>query len=80
LAQWASAVGATQIVTPYVTRGPLQDWLAAAAPSLAANGIVVAEWRRDWDGAVWPQATAGYAKVKQHIPTILAETGRSASA
>ena len=77
LAQWASAVGATQIVTPYVTRGPLQDWLAAAAPSLAANGIVVAEWRRDWDGAVWPQATAGYAKVKQHIPTILAGTART---
>ncbi len=77
LAQWASAIGATQIVTPYVTRGPLYDWLAAAAPPLAANGIVVAEWRRSWDGAVWPQATAGYAKVKQHLPTILAGTGRT---
>ncbi|MFN3642918.1 MAG: FAD-binding domain-containing protein [Gemmobacter sp.] len=73
LADWAARAGATQIATAYVTRGPLQDWLAEAAPALAARGIVLAEWRRDWDSAIWPHATAGFFKVKQQIPRILAQ-------
>lgn len=71
LAKWAASAGATQIVTPYVTRGPLCDWLQQAAPYLAAKGISFAEWRRDWDSAIWPHATAGFFKVKQQIPHIL---------
>ncbi len=71
LAKWAAGMGATQIITPYITRGPLHDWLAEAAPHLATHGITVAEWRRDWDSAIWPHATAGFFKVKQQIPRIL---------
>ena len=71
LATWAPASGARQIVTPYVTRGPLQDWMEEAAPYLAARGIALCEWRRDWDSAIWPHATAGFFKVKQQIPRIL---------
>lgn len=71
LAQWAAQSGATQIVTPYVTQGPLHDWLSEAAPALAAHGITLCEWRRAWDSAIWPHATAGFFKVKQHIPKIL---------
>ena len=71
LAKWAAQSGATQIVTPYVTRGPLQDWMTEAAPYLAARGITLAEWQRDWDRAIWPHATAGFFKVKQQIPHIL---------
>ncbi|MFO7806327.1 MAG: FAD-binding domain-containing protein [Paracoccaceae bacterium] len=71
LAQWAAEAGATQIVTPYVTRGPLRDWLDAAAPSLDAADISLCEWRRDWDSAIWPHATAGFFKVKKQIPRIL---------
>lgn len=71
LAKWAAGVGVTQIVTPYVTRGPLSDWLAEAQPHLAARGITFAEWRRDWDAAIWPHATAGFFKVKSQIPAIL---------
>jgi deoxyribodipyrimidine photo-lyase len=71
LARWAVAAGVTQIVTPYVPRGPLHDWLAEAAPALATRGIVLAEWQRDWDTAIWPHATAGFFKVKQQIPRIL---------
>lgn len=71
LARWAAGVGATQIVTPYVTRGPLYDWLQEAAPYLAAKGIILAEWQRGWDRAIWPHATAGFFKVKQQIPCIL---------
>lgn len=71
LANWAAQSEATQIVTPYVTRGPLHDWLTEAAPALAARGITLCEWRRDWDSAIWPHATAGFFKVKQQIPHIL---------
>ncbi len=73
LAKWAASVGAKQIVTPYVTRGPLKDWLDQAAPSLAKQGIGFCEWQRDWDKAIWPHATAGFFKVKQKIPQILEE-------
>ena len=71
LVRWAAAAGATQIVTPYITRGPLHDWLTEATPLLAARGISLCEWRRDWDAAIWPHATAGFFKVKQQIPHIL---------
>lgn len=71
LAKWAANAGAKQIVTPYVTRGPLRDWLVQASPSLAGHGITLCEWRRDWDAAIWPYATAGFFKVKQNIPRIL---------
>jgi deoxyribodipyrimidine photo-lyase len=67
LVKWAA--GATQIVTPYVTRGPLRDWLDQA--ELAKHGITLCEWRRDWDSAIWPHATAGFFKVKQNIAKIL---------
>jgi deoxyribodipyrimidine photo-lyase len=75
LAKWAARAGATQIATPYVTRGPLRDWLDAAAPSLAKQGVTLCEWRRDWDTAIWPHATAGFFKVKQNIPRILERAG-----
>ena len=71
LAKWAASVGATQMATPYITRGPLHDWLDQAAPSLAKAGVTLCEWRRDWDSAIWPHATAGFFKVKQNIPRIL---------
>lgn len=71
LANAARMAGATQIVTPYLTRGPLWDWVAQARPTLEAGGIALAEWRRDWDSAIWPHATAGFFKVRQNIPRIL---------
>ncbi len=74
LAKWAADAGATQIATPYITRGPLHDWLTEAAPSLNRVGITLCEWRRDWDMAIWPHATAGFFKVKQNIPRILDQT------
>ena len=73
LAKWARAAGASQIATAYVTTGPLRDWLDEAAPMLAEAGISLCEWQRAWDRAIWPHATAGFFKVKQAIPRILAE-------
>lgn len=71
LARWAKAAGASQIVTPFITRGPLHDWIIEATPYLHAQGISLTEWRRAWDDAIWPHATAGFFKVRQQIPRIL---------
>lgn len=74
LAKWAAKAGVQQIATPYVTRGPLRDWLDQATPALAAANITLCEWQRDWDRAIWPHATAGFFKVKQKIPHILQQS------
>ena len=71
LVNFALAAGATQIVTPYVTRGPLHDWLEQAKPALFESNITLAEWRRDWDSAIWPHSTAGFFKVKKQITSII---------
>ena len=71
LADWALSLGASQIVTPYVPQGPLRDALVACGPGLAARGIQLCEWQRDWDRSVWPHASAGFFKVKEKIPVML---------
>jgi deoxyribodipyrimidine photo-lyase len=75
LAIWAERHGARQIVTPYIPEGPLRDWLRRAEPALAKRSIALCEWRRDWDGAIWPHATAGFFKVKERIPAIVQGLG-----
>lgn len=72
---WAVAGGAKQIFTPFVTRGPLRDWLTRAELILAQHCITLCERRRVWDDAIWPHATAGFFKVRKQIPRILEETG-----
>jgi deoxyribodipyrimidine photo-lyase len=75
LAKWAAKSGASQIVTGFVPRGPLRDWLDSATPELAAQRIILAEVQRGWDKLVWPHATAGFFKVKSKIPDILMQAG-----
>ena len=75
LATWAERCGARQIVTPYVPVGPLRDCLDEAQAEMGARGIVLAEWQRDWDRAIWPHATAGFFKVKKQIPAVLSKVG-----
>src|SRR6056297_106361 len=75
LGKWADECGARQIVTPYVPVGPLRDWLTEAQAGLGARGIVLTEWQRDWDRAIWPHATAGFFKVIKRIPGILSAAG-----
>jgi deoxyribodipyrimidine photo-lyase len=76
LAKWAAGCGARQIVTPYIPRGPLFDWIEEAKPLMAAKGITLVEIRRDWDSAIWPHATAGFFKVREKIPQILEQLAR----
>jgi deoxyribodipyrimidine photo-lyase len=71
----ARDAGATQLVTAEVPQGWLRDWLEAAAPALAAAGVTLTDWRRPWDAALWPHATAGFFKLRERIPQVLAEVG-----
>jgi hypothetical protein len=75
LARWASRAGATQIATPYIPTGPTRDWILDAKRDLDEAGINLVEWRRDWDSAIWPHATAGFFKVRKQIPSILQDIG-----
>jgi deoxyribodipyrimidine photo-lyase len=72
----ARAVKVGQIITPYITQGPLGDLFRAVAPEMARQGISLCEWRRDWDAAIWPHATAGFFRVKQKIPMLLRQVRR----
>ena len=75
LVAWAREAEATQIVTPFVPRGPVHDWLTAATPTLAAEGIVLTEEQREWDAQVWPRASAGFFKVRKAIPALMDTLG-----
>jgi hypothetical protein len=66
--------GTKQMLTPFVTRGPLRDWLDQAELILTERGSIICEYRRDWDNAIWPHATAGFFKIRKNIPKILDQT------
>ena len=72
LAQMATRLGAVQIATPYIPQGPLFDWFTEARRPLEAANIAFAEWCDPWDQRIWPHATAGFFKVKQKIPQLIA--------
>ena len=74
LADRAAEAGAKQIVTPFVTHGPLRDWLTLVEPHLAAQGSALCEHRPASDEAIWPHATAGFFKVRKDISQILEQT------
>ena len=75
LAQMATRLGAVQIATPYIPQGPLFDWMTEARRPLEAANIAFAEWCDPWDKRIWPHATAGFFKVKQKIPQLIAALG-----
>lgn len=67
----AQVAGVRQIVTPYAPVGPVANRLAAIAPILAQEGILLAEQRRTWDSAFWPHAKKGFFQFKAQIPSVL---------
>ncbi len=75
LVRWASDIGARQILTGYIPEGPLGDWMKEAKLRLQAEDVAFSEIRRSWDEAIWPNATAGFFKVKKKIPQILRDQG-----
>ena len=65
------AAGAKQIITPYMTQGPLYDLLTKGQKQLSQQGVQLTELKREWDTLVWPHAKAGFFRVKKQIPAVL---------
>lgn len=65
------AAGAKQIITPYMTQGPLYDVLTKGRKQLVQQGVQLTELKREWDKLVWPHAKAGFFRVKKQIPAVL---------
>lgn len=68
---WSQSHGISQWLVPDTPPGPIQERLSQLQPVLAAAGLQLRRWRRPWDAAVWPYATAGFFKVRQRIPMVL---------
>ena len=71
----ARAAGLRQIVTAYAPVGPVADALNNIGPSLASEGIVLAQVRRTWDEQFWPFAKKGYFPFRERIPASLRAAG-----
>lgn len=65
------AAGVKQIITPYMTQGPLYDVLTKGRKQLVQQGVQLTELKREWDKLVWPHAKAGFFRVKKQIPAVL---------
>ncbi|MCU0881121.1 MAG: hypothetical protein MUF14_00455 [Hyphomonadaceae bacterium] len=63
------------IVTPEAPVG-LTGWaLDRLGARLAAQGSRLVRVRRDWDSRAWPHARAGFFKLKEKIPQLIAHLG-----
>lgn len=72
IADWASRTGVTEIVTAYAAVGPIARCLDKVEPHLQAQGQRLVRLQRAWDADAWPHATAGFFKVKEQIPRLVA--------
>jgi deoxyribodipyrimidine photo-lyase len=73
LLQLAAQSKASGILTATVPVGPTQDALASWREALAAANAPLFETTRRWDELFWPHATAGFFKLKDRIPRVLAQ-------
>lgn len=73
LSALARGLGCTQMVTGFAPTGPVATALAQMAPALAAQGVTLAEYQRDWDRLAWPHCTKGFFQLKSRIPALLRE-------
>jgi deoxyribodipyrimidine photo-lyase len=71
----AQSAGVRQIITPYAPIGPVADALNLLTHELAAQGVTLAQVRRDWDTRFWPYATKGFFSFKKNIFSLFKESG-----
>ena len=68
---WAVEQKIEQLFHPYVPSGPTQMRLRNLAPKLAAKGIRLTAFMRDYDRLVWPHANKGFFQMGKQIPNFL---------
>ena len=58
--------------TPMCPSGPTQLRLQSLAPKLAAKGIKLTAFMRDYDRLIWAHANKGFFQLGKQIPNFLA--------
>lgn len=74
---WAVGLGVKEIATPYAPVGPIAWHVADLKRALAEHGIRLVRLRRSWDSRTWPLATGGFFKLKEKLPNLVRELGRT---
>ena len=69
---WAVENKIEQLFHSYAPSGPTQMRLRNLAPKLAAKGIRITAFMRDYDRLVWPHASKGFFQMGKQIPNFLA--------
>lgn len=69
---WARGVGVQEVVTGYAPTGLVAWQIQSLKPALAAAGVRLVELRRPFDARVWPHARAGFFKLREQIPRLVA--------
>ncbi len=75
IVRWAKGVGVDTVATAYAPVGPVADALVDLREALGREGIALRRLRRPYDAAAWPHARAGFFKMREKIPTLLADLG-----
>lgn len=75
LTDWAQGLATRTIVLPWQPAGWSREKLAPLLGGLRDQGFRVLQVRRRWDEVFWPHTRKGYFKLRQSIPTLLADTG-----
>ncbi len=69
---WAQRAGVTEIVTGYAPVGRTAQCVDAIQLRLRGEGIRLVRLQRAWDARTWPHARAGFFKLKEQIPRLIA--------
>ena len=69
---WAATHGFKELVHAYVPSGNNQQLIAQLHTRLAARGVRLTAFMRDYDRMVWPHAQKGFFQLGKRIPEFLA--------
>jgi deoxyribodipyrimidine photo-lyase len=69
---WAKSLAVEEVVTAYAPQGLVRWSLDLLHPQLAQEGIRLVRLQRYFDARVWPHARAGFFKLKEKIPSLIA--------
>ena len=72
IVSWAEQHGFTEILCAYAPSGPVRQLMPQLVSRLAARGIRLTEFMRDYDRLVWPHAQKGFFQLGKRIPDFLA--------
>lgn len=73
--RWVETHGFKELVHAYVPSGDNQQTLALLQTRLAARGLRLTAFVRDYDRLVWPHAQKGFFQLGKRIPDLLAALG-----